>query len=395
MRRLRRLHQRQVEEKSKLRKRAIAAGTAAAITFGVGTNLSKSLAAYIPDTHELVVNQDADADLLANHEETAIGYLPFTTDQNNNQTPDGVELARHCASMVNGLPIYIPGSMMPIPNNIYKVKYDFFGTERCDICGQEVNMGGWEIINPMLGLHYPDPNDSLDVAVLPELAVHYMEHGSFDCFGDTHQGRVDTARLLRVLEQRFPYDPNEHRLIPERNDLDGDLLTDSEELAAGFNLYNADQNDNLIPDGPELAGQCMKVINEIPVQDPNGPEIQALHKIQFFQRGLETCDICGETVNMGYWKIVNLKLGLSTDIPVISCHYMEHGSFSYSGNVHNKNRIDVALLVKILEMPRKCGDLGTVYSPADVNHDCRVDSTDLKVFIDQWLECSDANQDIE
>ena len=117
---------------------------------------------------------------------------------------------------------------MPIPNRIYKIPYIFFGIERCDICGQQVNMGGYEIINPILHLHYPGGNNPLQEVFLPELALHYMEHGSFDCFGDIHRGRIDIPRLLRVLELRFPGDPNEHQLVVEKPDLDGDLLTDGE-----------------------------------------------------------------------------------------------------------------------------------------------------------------------
>ena len=74
------------------------------------------------------------------------------------------------------------------------------------------------------------------------------------------------------------------------------------------------------------------------------------------------------------------------DVPMIVLHYMEHGSFSYSGDVHGKGRIDVALLKKILEMPQQCGDLGTIFSPADVNKDCIVDINDVNDFIIMWLE---------
>lgn len=66
MRRLRRAHLKYIREQAKRRKkfktRAIAAGTAAAITLGAGVCLNKALAAYTPDLHELPVSQDADAD---------------------------------------------------------------------------------------------------------------------------------------------------------------------------------------------------------------------------------------------------------------------------------------------------------------------------------------------
>ena len=385
MKRLRRAYQRQNSKRSKFRQGAIAAGTAAAITLGAGAGLNKALAKDKPITHQQPVSRDADADLLSNAEETAIGYRPFIIDQNRNEVPDGVDLAQHCAAVINELPAYYPDTMMPIPNQTHKVVHALFGMERCDICGQEVNMGGSEIVNPNLGLSYPDPNDPLNGTYLPDLALHYMEHGSFDCFGDVHSGRIDLARLLRTLEVRYPEDPNEHQLAVT-DDLDGDLMTDSEELKAGFNLYDADQDDDLTDDGIELARQCAEVVDALPVFDPNGPEVNAIYKVNYLQRGLENCETCGLAVNMGYWEITNLKLGLSIDVPVLALHYMEHGSFSYAGNVHEKSRIDLPGLVKILEMPRRCGDLGTLYSPADLNRDCQVDSDDFVIFTEQWLQ---------
>ena len=394
MKRLRRAHQRRIKKsrkplRGKLRFKAIAAGTAAAVTLGTA-GLNKALAYNSPDLHQQIVSQDADADQLANAEEAAIGYRPFNSDQNRNEIPDGVELAKRLATAIKELPSYIPGTSMPIPNRTYKIQHLLFGLERCDICGQQVNMGGCEIINPNLNFSYPNPNDPLEGMFLPELALHYMEHGSFDCYGDVHQGRVDIPRLMRVLELRFHCDPNEHQLAVVKPDLDGDLLTDGEELTAGFNLYNADQDEDLVPDGIELAKQCVEAINSLPILDPNGPEIlHAIQKVSFLQRGLEYCDICGAAVNMGYWQIKNSRLDLTIDVSEIELHYMQHGSFSFAGNVHGKGRLDIALLVKILEMPSRCGDLGTIYLPADTNKDCRVDLDDLTELIEQWLKYSD------
>lgn len=392
MRRLRRASQRRAKKCNKLRQRAIAAGTAAIVTFGVGANLNKALGVSKPDGHQLLVSQDADGDLLSNAEETAIGYLPFNSDQNRNTVSDGVELAQHCAGVIDKMYLYNPETKMPIPYGPYKVRRAMFGSEICDICGQKVNMGGIEIFNPRVELQYPDPNDPLDGALLPDLALHYMEHGSFDCFGDVHHGRVDIPRLLRVLETRYPYDPNDHRLPVDGTDLDGDLLKDTEELAAGYNLYDADQDDDLTADGIELAGQCARAIDSLPVFDPNGPEVHALYKVSFMQRGLENCDICGATVNMGYWQVKNLRLGLSIDVPELALHYMGHGSFSYAGDVHGTGRMGVPLLVKILEMPRQCGDLGTIYLPSDANKDCRVDTADFLELIERWLEDADTDR---
>jgi len=335
MRRLRRAHQRlQAKRHKKYKRRAIVVGTAAAITLGAAMSINKALA----DDHQLPVSQDADADLLANKEELAIGYRVFEPDQNRNEIPDGVELAKRCAADINDLPIYDPYSGEPEPNQTYRIGWLLRGSEQCDICSGWVNMGGVEIINPKLALRYPDPNDPLDRGFLPFLALHYMEHGSFDCFGHFepnepgHVGRVDVPRLLRVLELRFPYDPNDHqlpldyvvdpngRLAPDANDLDGDLLADSEELAAGYNLYNPDQDQDLTPDGIELAKQCAAVIKELPYQyeaDPN-QTYRFCHELD----GLEQCDICGQWIHMGGCAIVNPKLGLTypdPNDPMIRC----------------------------------------------------------------------------
>ncbi|KPL25446.1 MAG: hypothetical protein AMJ75_00955 [Phycisphaerae bacterium SM1_79] len=389
MRRLRRAQQRHAKQSKRFKRRAVAAGTAAVVTLATGVTLHKAIAAPTSDAHQLIVSQDADADLLANAEELAIGYRPFESDQNRNETPDGVELAKRCAAAVSELPIFVFGSPTPPPDETYKMQHGLYGLEQCDVCGEWIHMGGWEIINPQLALRYPDPNDSLDGKFLPDLALHYMEHGSFDCYGAVHTGRVDMARLLRVLDVRFPCDPNDHQIPVTRPDLDGDLLTDNEELKAGYNLYDPDQDDDLLPDGIELAKQCGEIIDQLPTYEPNTPDVNELHKLDYSQRGIEHCDICGTTRNMGYWHVINPKLGLSIEVPDILCHYMEHGSFSYSGDIHGKGRIDVPLLAKILEMPRQCGHLGTVYLPGDLNRDCRLNFADLAETADNWLDSTE------
>jgi len=402
MRRLKRARQRHIKHQAKRRKKfrqqAIAAGTAAAITLGTGVGINKAIAAYTPDPHELPVSQDADVDLLANKEELAIGYRVFNPDQNRNQIPEGVELAKRCAAVIEQLPDCNEAD----PNEICKGLTDQWGLEICDICGEVVNMGGAWVTNPRSGL-------TVD---FPILALHYMEHGSFSYAGNIHNSRLDVAALLRVLELRFPYDPNEHQLpldyvvdpngqlAPDANDLDGDLLADSEELEVGCNLHDPDQDDDLTPDGIELAKQCAAVIKELPLEyeaDPN-QTYKVCHELD----GLEQCDICGQWIHMGGCAIVNPKLGLtypdSNDpldplfLPDLVLHYMEHGSFSCTGTEH-RGRVDIALLAEILEMPRRCGDLGTMYLPGDLNKDCKVDLADFTSFADKWLDSTEPGQD--
>jgi len=219
MRRLRKAHQkcaRQYAKKhKKLKQCAITAGTTAAITLAAGATKFVS-ANNTPYSHQLPVAQDGDADLLSNVEELVIGYQPFNPDQNANAVPDGAELARRCAAAVAELPSYPLSPTPPDTNETYKMAYALNGLEQCEVCGQWIHMGGWAIINPKLGLCYPDVNDPMNGMFLPDLALHYMEHGSFDCYGSIHRGRVRIARLLRVLELRFPHDPNEHQLRQRR-----------------------------------------------------------------------------------------------------------------------------------------------------------------------------------
>jgi hypothetical protein len=91
---------------------------------------------------------------------------------------------------------------------------------------------------------------------------------------------------------------------------------------------------------------------------------------------------------MGTIEIINPKLQLSTKFPILGLHYMKHGSFGYAGDYHGTGRIDVALLAEILQMPRRCGDLGTIYLPGDLNKDCKEDLEDLARFADEWLEAT-------
>jgi hypothetical protein len=349
---------------------------------------------------------DADADLLCNLEEFAIGYRPFQADQNRNEIPDGVELAKRCIAAMVQLPTYFsPDDVPPGLSEPHIVLYFANGYEYCDACGELIEMGVAEVINPKLGL----------TGYCTFIAAHYLGHGSFSYAAGSERGRVDVQPLITALELRFPCDPNEHQLpldypdpcdagrtlAPDTNDLDGDLLADSEELAGGLNQHDADQDEDLTPDGIELAKQCVAVIDELPLYDPYSgqPAPEQPYKECWLQHGLELCEICGGAVNMGFWRVVNPDLGLHIDLYDIACHYMGHGSLSYSGQQvetphkpFHYGRAEVAMLVKILEMPRKCGHLGTIYLPGDYNRDCKENLADFAEFTQKWLASTDPNE---
>ena len=163
-------------------------------------------------------------------------------------------------------------------------------------------------------------------------------------------------------------------------------MADSEELATGLNLYRADQDENLVPDGVQLAQRCAEIIDQLPIREPDTSDEKGIYEISYMMRGLEWCDICGEAVNMGYWQVVNGATGASIDVPEIARHAMEHGSFSYLGDYHVGGRTEVAALLTILELPSACGDLGIPYEPVDLNQDCKVDMEDFTEFAQRWLD---------
>jgi len=260
MRRLRRkAQQRHIREHSKFKRRAISAGAAVAITLGTAAITNKAFAADPPDLHQLPVSQDADTDLLADTEEAALAYLAFNPDQNRNGTADGIELARLCAADINDL----PWGNQAEPNETYKWWAPQFGVETCDICGATLVMGPGGVVNPQLGI-------SVQFPFL--MTLHYMEHGSFSYAAHYSEapvkGRADVAALLKALDLRLPYEPNDHQL-PVPCDADEDLLANKEETAIGYQLFNPDQNHNQILDGVELAKRCCEVVKGLPLKLPD------------------------------------------------------------------------------------------------------------------------------
>ena len=233
MRRLRRAYGKYTKANRVFRRRVITMGAAAAVSIAGGASAAGPVIP-VGDRHQMIAAQDADRDFLADREEQAIGYQPFSADQNGNTFPDGIELAAYCADAISRLPIQADAHDR---TQTYKNERLLLGSELCEVCGESINMGTVEIINPRLGLRVE----------LPIIAVHFMEHGSFGYAGELHRGRSNVPVLLRALGIRFPFDPNEHQLaldysvdkgavVGDSNDLDGDLLTDSEELAAGLSL---------------------------------------------------------------------------------------------------------------------------------------------------------------
>jgi hypothetical protein len=375
MRKLRRARQRHARTTRRLGHSIVTAGTAAAISLSAGA-AQPAVTPDVAPSHQTPVHQDTDGDQLNDREELAIGYHPYNADQNQNQIHDGVELARHVAAIIDRLPVYEMNAQDV--TGLCKVSYMMRGVESCGICGEMLNMGFWRIVNTEM-------TAEMDV---PVIALHFMKHGSFDYWGSLHgKGRSQIAALLHLLEVRLPFTANEHILpLDGPADHDADLLTDVEEARATLNRYDADQNRNLLPDGVDLAKRAAEVINQLPTYEPDETTDEALYRISHMFRGIETCGICGEMVNMGFYRIVSETKDAEVDVPVIALHFLKHGSFSYWGSVHNQGRAEVAALLDILELPQRCGDPGVPYRSGDLNGDCRIDVRDLEELLAQWLD---------
>ncbi len=388
MRRLRRARDKHLRTTHRVTRRLVAAGAVAAVCLVPRVAPAASNDAFAFDRHCIVVVEDADKDLLTDREELALGYRPFEADQNRNGVPDGAELAMRCARAIAQLP---SEAELTGDGQTYKQEMLVFGLETCEVCGEAINMGVVRVVNPVRGL-------AIEV---PVIASHYMEHASFNYAGEVNRGRIDVARLAATLGVRFPCEPDEHQLplddvveglgpiAPEARDLDGDLLADSEELAAGLNLYDADQDGDLVPDGIQLARRCAEIIDRLATVEPGEPGTAGVYKVSYMMRGLEWCEICGQSVNMGYWQIVNPDSGRSIEVPEVARHFMEHGSFSYLGDRHGGGRMEVAALLEVLGWPTECGDLGTLYPPGDLNRDCKVDAQDFVELVNWWLDSTD------
>ncbi len=134
-------------------------------------------------SHWLPVENDSDADGLKDVEEAHFSLDPGIRDTDGDGLADGPELAMAMAQVISGLPA---GSR---PDETYINHWEADGYVYCLICGQSVNMGMMEIINPVAGTSY-----NLDY-----ITHHYMAHGSF--YGDYPElSRIDPRDLDSVLE---------------------------------------------------------------------------------------------------------------------------------------------------------------------------------------------------
>ncbi len=296
--------------------------------FLVGGFVLGSTMAVGQDLHLLPVTNDSDGDLLKDGEERSFFYNPDVADQNANSVIDGIDLAEDLASQINALETYGLGYEGDLPTTYtYRIDCLALGLENCSICGQEVNMGFTEIVNPVLNCK----------AYVPFIGLHFMEHGSFSYEGTENEGRVDILRLLSVFE--------EHP-TPVAHDTDGDLMTDDEEAAISSPPAEPDWNGNNLPDGMDHARKIAGTIRDLEDWTSGGVyPTDRIYKILYLADGLETCPVCGEVIEMGHAHIVNPMKSKEMDVSFLMLHFLEHASFR-SG----VDRVDVPEITDILDL---------------------------------------------
>jgi hypothetical protein len=278
------------------------------------------------DPHVLPAPDDSDGDGLSYAEERLLGMCPTLSDADGNAIRDGIDASVMLHAMIAALPA------SPVPDGPYALEVPMDGLEQCAVCGALVNMGYYRIIHPLRRLE----------AELPVIALHYLQHGSVGYEGDVHgAGRADIEGLKAIL---FPSDPAHHMCRPVEEDIDGDMLGSDEEALLGTDPADPDTDGDSLGDAPQTAERLLAALSALPREErPDGPFV-----VDHEERGLEACATCGRLMNMGYLEIANPLEGFSLQLPYVALHYLAHGSFGASGDVHVNadvlpSVIDVAL----------------------------------------------------
>jgi hypothetical protein len=277
---------------------------------------------------------DADRDGLRDWEEPAFGSDPQKPDTDGNLLLDGVDTARELRHALEALPAVGRRDDGPL-DRPFVVPQWMNGIETCPRCGEVQTMGLWEVIHPLTG----------ESVTIPTMAIHYLEHGAFGWHGGEllgGQGRVDPRQLQAILTGQ----PNRH-LLAVTVDQDGDFLADPEEMSLGMDPVHADEDGNGVVDGLDLARVLVCEIAGLPTT----PSSNQVYRLDFPLRGLERCETCGASVNMGHLTVCNPQAQLTVEVPYIALHYLEHDSISFAGDVHGTGRSGVKDLVEVLFRP--------------------------------------------
>ena len=187
--------------------------------------------------------------------------------------------------------------------------------------------------------------------------------------------------------------PDSHWLaLPDGMDRDSDFLRDSFEAILGCDNASPDSDNDGVLDGPQAAAAMVQRLASLPHFDPFEPvpdDVKTPYIVDHLLRGIETCGVCGTSVNMGHAVIVNPLENLSIELPYISLHhFLEHGSFAFKGDVHGTDWINAALLHTVLTSG---GSAHQIAAGADRDRDGLTD--DEEILLDSDSGNPDSNGD--
>jgi hypothetical protein len=279
-----------------------------------------------------IVGNDPDHNYLIYSEEILLGV------HENYFPPDsfaGPAKALEFKAIIDSLPI-VDNDVGDAPNSsCYIIEHKQRGVVACPVCGEYINMGYIDIFNPMRELSIS----------IPYLGLHFLENGSFS-YGDTaNYIRID----IELLKKIFAHYNSTHFSITTSNDADNDGLNDDYEDDFCTQINNPDSNENQLVDGAEVAEALINTIAGLPVIEYNEEPLSDSLYIEFgLMDGIETCDICGISMNMGDAHIVNPTKDTEIRFPIIGLHYLAHGRFAYGGST-NSGEIDALQLAQVLE----------------------------------------------
>ncbi len=280
-----------------------------------------------PHRIPLEVWEDTDTDLLKDEEEAFLGTNPEVSDEDINGVLDGVDLALTLFSAIDSLP------ETPSSDHPYVLYHLTWGSETCDVCGNTVNMGSMDIVNPMEGL-------SIN---MPIIAKHYMEHGSFSYAGNLHGGRVNVALLNTVLMSE-----GLAHFIPEAKGTDDDTdgLTNWEEPAFRLDPDDPDTDGDQVRDGLDVSREMLAQLEAL----PRGEQKEEPYVIENPMDGIEICPCCGQAVVMDVWDVINPVMSDSISIPSMALHFMRHGGFNWEGGYlfEGQGRVDPRQIQAVL-----------------------------------------------
>ena len=268
------------------------------------------------DPHLIPVADDEDSDYISFGEEILKGVDWHNPSTAPDTLMDGVALALEVKGLIDSLP------EASQPDAPYKTFIYQYGGETCDVCGEWVNMGCIYINHPARGL-------SIEV---PFIAYHYLEHGSLAYLGSVHEGRLDFSLLKRILLCA----DEDHQ---DFHDWDYDGLDFDEERFIGTMDTIPDTDGDSVKDGPQYFEDLIDSLRFIS-REPSATEP---YMVEMQMDGTETCDICGNTYNMGFVQLVNPLEELTLDIPYIGLHYLAHGSADYHGSENSGQLLPVLI----------------------------------------------------